>query len=150
VIKWLNLIGLVLEFASFWFAAPELIGSERMRALEGRLRAVVARLPPLLFALLGVGMAIFGAAFGATVARDPGLLERAPATVPVYFGGVALLTAALAIFQRRITRAVEQRVVAPLLRWLIDDEGARARALAIAAVLMTAGFTLQLAAAILG
>lgn len=33
---WVNRLGIVLEFLSFWFAAPEILGEERLRALERR------------------------------------------------------------------------------------------------------------------
>lgn len=35
--EWVNRLGLVLEFLSFWFAAPEILGEERLRALEQRI-----------------------------------------------------------------------------------------------------------------
>jgi hypothetical protein len=31
---WVNRVGIVLEFLSFWLAAPEILGEERLRALE--------------------------------------------------------------------------------------------------------------------
>jgi len=33
---WVNRRGIVLEFLSFWFAAPEILGEERLRGLERR------------------------------------------------------------------------------------------------------------------
>ena len=30
---WVNRVGIVLEFLSFWLAAPEILGEERLRKL---------------------------------------------------------------------------------------------------------------------
>jgi hypothetical protein len=31
---WVNRVGILLEFLSFWFAAPEILGEKRLRVLE--------------------------------------------------------------------------------------------------------------------
>ena len=46
---WVNRVGIVLEFLSFWFAAPEILGEERLRALERRVVRGVILLPGRLF-----------------------------------------------------------------------------------------------------
>jgi hypothetical protein len=40
---WLARTGLVLEFLAFWFAAPELLGEQRLRLLEGKLETFLER-----------------------------------------------------------------------------------------------------------
>ncbi len=32
---WLHRVGMILNFLSFWFAAPELLGEDRMKKWEG-------------------------------------------------------------------------------------------------------------------
>jgi len=55
---WVNRVGIVLEFLSFWLAAPEILGEERLRALEHRTerrlqRMVVPVLAWMLLVILG-------------------------------------------------------------------------------------------------
>jgi hypothetical protein len=145
-VKWINAAGILLQFLSFWLAAPELLGIERLRAIEGRIRALIGRLPRLVFTLAGLSMAVFGTWFGIHAATTPRFLHDHPLALPVYFIGVTLLTLPLILFQHRITAALDRWIVAPLLRRLIADEGIRLRALFLAAVLMTLGVIMQLAA----
>ena len=34
IAPWLNRAGIILEFMSFWFAAPEILGAERLKEIE--------------------------------------------------------------------------------------------------------------------
>lgn len=53
---WLNRIGIILEFLSFWLAAPEILGEERLRALErGVERGLEKQLPRALTLMWLVG-----------------------------------------------------------------------------------------------
>src|SRR5438105_7240062 len=56
---WMMRAGLVLGFVSFWFAAPEFIGQERLQKWEAELGKGLLKLPAL-------GKAILTLAFGAT------------------------------------------------------------------------------------
>ena len=42
---WVNRVGIMLEFLSFWLAAPEILGEERLRKLERRLEGGIRVLP---------------------------------------------------------------------------------------------------------
>ena len=53
---WVNRVGIVLEFLSFWLAAPEILGEERLRALERRVEKGIMKLPMIL--LLAVGLVL--------------------------------------------------------------------------------------------
>jgi hypothetical protein len=53
---WLNRIGIILGFFSFWFAAPEFIGEKRLKSWEESLAKLTGKIPILtagFFALLG-------------------------------------------------------------------------------------------------
>ena len=54
---WVNRVGIVLEFLSFWLAAPEILGEERLRKLERRLERGVRWLP-LMIILLYLGLTL--------------------------------------------------------------------------------------------
>jgi len=49
---WVNRVGIVLEFLSFWLAAPEILGERRLRTLERRLERGLRALPRVLLILL--------------------------------------------------------------------------------------------------
>lgn len=53
--EWVNRLGMSLEFLAFWFAAPEILGEERLRALEQRVEEGIKVLPSVLMILLVVG-----------------------------------------------------------------------------------------------
>ena len=36
--SWVNRVGILLEFLSFWLAAPEILGEERLRVLEWKVK----------------------------------------------------------------------------------------------------------------
>jgi len=55
---WVNRVGIMLEFLSFWFAAPEILGEERLRELERRAESVIRALPVMM------GVAVFMIALG--------------------------------------------------------------------------------------
>ena len=52
---WVNRVGIVLEFLSFWLAAPEILGEERLRALERRLERGIKQLPGAVVTMQVVG-----------------------------------------------------------------------------------------------
>ena len=54
--EWVNRVGIVLEFLSFWFAAPEILGEERLRALERRVEQGIKALPSALLLMAVVGV----------------------------------------------------------------------------------------------
>lgn len=46
---WLNRVGLVFDFMAFWFAAPEILGVDRLRAIENKLEQGLQRLPIVVY-----------------------------------------------------------------------------------------------------
>ena len=57
---WVNRVGIVLEFLSFWFAAPEILGEKRLRALERRVEREVRGLPSMVgISMLAATVAVF-------------------------------------------------------------------------------------------
>jgi hypothetical protein len=62
--KWLNAIGLILQFVSFWFAAPELLRAGTLKRFENGLRNLISKLPALAIGLVGAGTGV-GLRYGA-------------------------------------------------------------------------------------
>jgi len=90
---WVSRVGILLEFLSFWFAAPEILGEERLKALERRAEWGISRLPYLMF--LPVGLVSAWAAYQA------GSLGLALALVLALLGALASVTAVLSLVLQR-------------------------------------------------
>ena len=138
--KLLNLLGIVLEFLSFWFAAPEILGEERLRAMERGLEKGIKLLPAVVGArwtVLAVGMVV-------TVMVQVAMEE------PRNLLGLTALTAvAVGTGMAVVTITLKEKVVEPVLRVLADDERIRQRSLAVGAVLFMVAFLFQFTAALL-
>jgi hypothetical protein len=129
---WGNRVGIVLEFLSFWFAAPEILGEGRLRKLERGLEVGVR----LLSVMVWVTAALLGLLVGVMVVVATGEMVTASAAIIVVFG---LTVVAWGL-------KWEDKVISPLLRVLADYEHIRQRSLAAGAVLFVVGFLLQLIA----
>ncbi len=55
LIHWLNRIGLIMGFISFWFAAPEILGEENLKKLSVTLGASFGCISFLLFVIMLIG-----------------------------------------------------------------------------------------------
>ncbi|MGA9350232.1 MAG: hypothetical protein WBW48_15725 [Anaerolineae bacterium] len=152
---WVNRVGIVLEFLSFWLAAPEILGEERLRKLEWwaeqGIRAVGC-VAPLVMALGTVMLLsmkdlwIRGAQtvthFVEAIVQRVGVALSAGtlrilATVLMLASWVLLLW----ILGKLLEKFYD--AVSFLLRILADDARVRQRSLAVGAVLFVVGFLLQ-------
>jgi len=62
---WVNRVGIALEFLSFWFAAPEILGKRRLRAMERKVERVIRALPlALLMSFFWTAMVVLTVWFG--------------------------------------------------------------------------------------
>ena len=55
---WVNRVGILLEFLSFWLAAPEILGEERLRKLERRVERGIMKLPMMLLMAVALVLAV--------------------------------------------------------------------------------------------
>ena len=139
---WVNRVGIVLEFLSFWFAAPEILGEERLRALERRIEQGLRVLP----SVVALGLT------GVVVASVVMALGRAAVEGVVTWVIAVMVVAWVVVLVMKGTKfeivaiVLENKIVLPLLRVLADDERIRQRSLAVGAVLFVVGFSLQLVA----
>ena len=138
---WVNRVGIVLEFLSFWLAAPEILGEERLKALERRLEKEIKQLPDLL--------AVLVAALAGMLAAVVLMLVVAGEVTPVaaVAGVVLMVVAAVATAAAAVVaNKLQEKIAAPALRVLADDKRIRQRSLAVGGVLFVVGFLLQLIA----
>jgi hypothetical protein len=149
--KWLNILGMVLQFVSFWCAAPELLGENTLRRLEAGMTRLVARIPVIIvfgsMLLYALGMGLFGLVEGLRASRG----ESVPMDTTTYylFVGAAMFVYTLfMVFHARILGWLERRLAQPLVHKLVASADARRNALVLGAVLLTTGFLLQLMVAL--
>lgn len=149
--KWINIIGLCLQFFAFWFAAPELLGKEAMQRFQAGLIKIIGQLPAIFFGAFGIlaggGMAYFGVRSG--MEASAGSSMNPLITMGFILGFSILYLLYIILFRKRTQRFIENKFATPLIEKLIINNEARQSALIIGAVLFTVGFFLQLTALIL-
>ena len=161
--RWLNRAGMVLGFASFWFAAPELIGEERLKKWEERLEAGVARFPlaakgcvfVVTACVVGPFLSYFAAILLAAFLRPQEAAAVGPGKYDyvkewhVVVGAVATflgIGGGVQAFGGDVEHWARERVAVPLLRRLADDDAVRRRWLVAGIWMFTLGFLLQFVA----
>ena len=139
--KWVNVVGILFEFFSFWLVAPEILGEERLKSWEERLETGIGILPKIVVTLLSLflvataGYIFFGFIIGRRLIEFA-LLSEATGVVFVFLMSLAFM----------IGWNMERRLVPRLLRTLRDDAKFRERCLAVGAMLFVIGTAFQLIA----
>ena len=145
---WVNRVGVVLEFLSFWLAAPEILGEARLRALERRVEDVVRVFPAVVtgvFVMVWLLTAIWRVRFDTELLmgwRVGGIRSGVIYTASLILTLISIYL--LTLYPTR--RVLTENIVRPLLLKLADDQRIRQRSLAVGAVLFVVGFLLQLLA----
>lgn len=149
--KWLNIFGMLLQFLSFWCAAPELLGEAAMKRLENGMTRFVARIP--VFLVFGGMMAyalaagLFGVYEGLTASRGEQPLIS-PRYYFLFIGVVMVVYLTFMVFYKKILALLEKRLAQPLVHRLVASADARRKALVLGALLLTTGFLMQLVVAV--
>jgi hypothetical protein len=130
--EWVNRIGLIVGFFSFWFAAPELIGEQRLKSWETAIAPSVQSLRWTLLAALAVTPLLLFGIWTYTCIRERHLVEP-----PFWY--------ALLFFISTVGAPLLDRYLDRLVTKLANDSHARQTALFIGAVLFTLSFAFQLA-----
>jgi hypothetical protein len=128
----INRIALLLGFLSFWFAAPEFIGEERLKLWEHSLASGLRRVP-LVMAYTLLGLCVIAFVILAVNAVGNGGVALSVWTV----AGLFLSLVAVLLVRDAIERIVSR---------LANDDRTRQNSLFVGAVLFTASFLLQLIA----
>ncbi|MBL7953246.1 MAG: hypothetical protein JNM62_16180 [Flavobacteriales bacterium] len=152
LLKWLNILGMVLQFISFWCAAPELLGESAMKRLENGMTRFVARIPVIIvfgsMMTYALAAGLFGVYEGLSASRG----EEPLVSTRYYFlfmGFIMAVYLVFMVFYKRVLAYLEQRLAQPLVHHLVVNADARRNALVLGAVLLTLGFLLQLVVALL-
>jgi hypothetical protein len=141
---WINRLGILLTFISFWFAAPELIGEKRLRLWENKVSNGLEGIPhfianTMLVVLLFGAILIVPWFFGIPLIRlsDMNFFQN--------FAGFIVFILGLAIATWIVDR-LENALSIPfsrILHWLADEEQTRRRSLILGAWLFVTGSILQ-------
>lgn len=147
--KWLTIFGLIFQFFAFWFAAPELLGSDTLKRFEKGLISFIGKVPTLLIAsaavIIGILMSVFGIQQGIKAA------ESDSTNVIYLMVFILLISAVLMIYFLFYAKKTQQwmstKMAQPLMQKLISSNKSRKTALIAGAILFTLGFIFQLIAA---
>lgn len=144
--KWINLLGLTLQFLSFWFAAPELLGQSTMQRFEKGLKKLVSAIPLLVILIFVLSYALATAGYGiykGLKGAEHGLEENELMNYFITMGVVFSFYFVFLFFAKRIRKMLEDRVATPLIDKLINQGEVRKQALIIGAILFSIGFFMQ-------
>ncbi len=145
--KWINALGLILQFLAFWFAAPELLGASTMARLEKGLTKFFSKLP-LIFILLLIGFYVGFYVIGAMVkgikAGSEGIEKAEIMQFYIELGIASTLYFLLIAFYKKINAWLYNKMAVPLILRLIHENETRRIALFIGAILFSIGFLMQL------
>ena len=150
--KWINVIGLIFQFISFWFAAPELLGSSTLKRFESFLHKLIAKAPLIILIaiILSYGLTFFiSGIYKAYQSQTTGISKSEMYNYFIILGIGTFLYILLMIFYKRIKTWLDVKFATPLLKNLIENNHARSIALIIGAILFTLGFIMQLVALLL-
>ncbi len=122
--KWINILGMTLQFISFWFAAPEILGEEKLKHYEEKIKKYLSNIPTFLF---GVPSIVFAFIFFMSGNKGNG-------------GMAVFLMVITIIFRNKIQKQFAERAMKPFLDSLIASDDRRQDYLRLAGLLFTAGF----------
>lgn len=151
--KWLNALGLLLQFLSFWFAAPELLGTSALKRFENALRKLLSLIPLLIVMIVIGGYGFSFCYIGITKgmqAAETGMEQGEIYQFYIVFIAATLAYFVFMFYYKRIRKWLDLKVALPLTEKLIHNNETRSTALIIGAVLFTIGFMLQFVLVLLG
>lgn len=150
--KWVNAIGLLLQFVAFWLAAPELLGEPTLRRFEKGLKKLVTQLPIIIIwiVILGFGITslVISLMKGWDAARN-GTTENEMNDFYIKLAIVCGLYFVFIAFYKQIKKGLETKLAQPLVEKLINNTETRKQSLILGAILFSLGFMLQFIVAII-
>lgn len=150
--RWVNAIGLLLQFVAFWLAAPELLGEPTLRRFEKGLKKLVTQLPIIIIWIVIIGFGVTSLVLslmkGLDAARN-GITENEMNTFYIKLAIVSGLYFIFIAFYKRIKKGLKTKLAQPLVEKLINNTETRKQFLILGAVLFSLGFMLQFIVAVI-
>lgn len=136
-LKALTIAADLIEFSSFWLAAPELLGETRLQAVAEKIRKLEPIFPGMVMGLSG---AFLGFLISITASRNP---QSHPIQT-----GILLITilwiGGILLFSKKVGKLLAGKVAEPLFRRLSSNTDLRMKSLKMAAFLFCFSFLLKL------
>jgi len=130
MIEFLTLLSLILQFCSFWIAAPEVLGADWLKKTEALIRNTINKLPQV---ILGISGMISGIVFYHSIKSTVALIA------------IVVVMLVLMLFSKKIEKLLDRKISKPLMDKLILNDSFRFTLLKFSAVFFTIGFFIQLA-----
>ena len=141
---WLNRVGLLLNFISFWLVAPEVLGEHRLKMIR-QVFVVGLKSIPVFFYIVAASLFYSILAIVSIVPLwmfYPQLLENKF----VGFSIMILATLLGAFLSLKLSSLLKDKFIKPILNKLADDEKLRRRLLLFGTLMFTLGFLCQMLA----
>jgi hypothetical protein len=145
--KWLNAVSLIVQFISFWLAAPELLGDQFLKRIQVGLKTFISKLSIIIISVVVVGfslgLSIYGWIRGIN-ATENGITDE---DMRNYFIFISVMIVIYFIFMFRLKQFrkwMDLTISGPMVDRLVNDNNMRKNALILGAVLFTLGFFGQL------
>lgn len=148
IMKWLNALGLLLQFLSFWFAAPELLGDSFLKRMQGGLKAFVTKFSVVIIMIVVLGYGLTFSFLGIMKGMRASEMPIPQHDLIQYYTNFGFATVAYLVFilnYKKIKTWLDERVSAPLIEKLIQNPDLRKNALITGAIIFTLGFLIQFA-----
>lgn len=130
MIKFFTLLSLILQFFSFWIAAPEVLGADWLKKTEELIRKMINKLPQFILAISGMAA---GFIFYHSL--------KSMITLVI----IVIVMLILMLFSKKLELILDEKISKPLVNKLILNDSFRFTLLKYSAVFFTIGFIIQLA-----
>lgn len=145
--KWINALALILQFLSFWLAAPELLGETTLKRFESGLRKFIAALPVIIFSMIALGYGLFFGISGIITgikASKEGVVDQDYFSFMITMAVATILYFILVFRYKKFINWIDLKYAKPITEALINNNQSRKNALIIGAIIFTLGFLMQL------
>jgi len=144
--KWLNALGMLFEFLSFWLAAPEILGNNGLNRLKHVLTMLITNLSVIVISLIvlgyGLGFTLTGIIQGLNASEFGATKAELIRYYLILFAGTALYFIFILRY-RKIKAWIDTKIAVPLIENLINNDTLRKKSLVAGATLFTFGFLIQ-------
>jgi hypothetical protein len=144
--KWLNALGLLLQFISFWLAAPELIGDNGLKRMQKMLENFVSNFSIIFLGTIMMGYILFFSINGILRGLDASEKGITTAEMTRYYISVGIATLvylAGMLRYKKIKLWIDQKIAVPVIENYIQNHRLRRNSLLAGAALFTFGFLIQ-------
>lgn len=144
--KWLTAFAMLIQFISFWLAAPELIGDTTLKRLNSFLQKFISNLSMILLTLLVLAISISFSINGIIKGMSYSATGVTREEVNKYLITLAISGIIYIIFLinfKKIKLWMDTRIAAPLITKFTYSDSFRKNSLIIGAILFTFGFLIQ-------